>query len=112
MLLEKVIAKANNNNKQPQALAIKVVLKFSNKPTAKAISKKVEIPANKGITELGNNGFSVLVYATKFSQLPQAECALSHKPNLSATADNKPALSERRKNHSTIFISDIFIIVY
>ncbi len=57
MLVENVIANANNNSKKPLYLAIKEVLKFESKTTAKMSSRKVAVPAKKGITDCGISGF-------------------------------------------------------
>ena len=95
--VEKVIAKANVNNKTPLNFANSSVLNPIRRKNAKTISAPVaKMPIN-GINESGNQGFINLVYSKKLFQLPHTETFLLQIPNLSATADKKPIEIASRK---------------
>ncbi|WP_317043522.1 hypothetical protein [Flavobacterium pectinovorum] len=95
--------KANNNNKKPLSLANSSVLKPKSRKTGKIISAAVAIIPTGLIKLSGINGFNTLVYATKFSQFPQAETCLLQSPNQSATAERKLIESAKRRNILTDF---------
>ncbi|MEZ0129298.1 hypothetical protein AB9T88_05770 [Flavobacterium sp. LBUM151] len=78
-------------------------MKPKSRNIARIISAAVAIIATGLIRLSGINGFNNLVYATKFSQFPQAETSLLQSPNRSATAERKPIERARRRNILTDF---------
>ena len=111
MPVEKLMDKLNSSNKIPLSFANNSVLKPANKNKAKISSAAVATVPMAGIIEAGIHGFINRVYSKKLPQFPQTETSLLHHPNLSATADTKPAEIANRKNSLTmiyfVFVIDI-----
>src|SRR5690606_26929814 len=97
--MEKVMDRANINNRKPLNFANHSVLKPIINPMAKTISAIVAMVPIIGIMDSGNQGFSIPVYSKKFSQFPQVETSLLHHPNRSATADKNPAERASLRNN-------------
>ena len=99
--------KPNVRRSSPLNLAKSSVLKPIIKHMAKITSKAVAIVPRVEIIASGNQGFIAFVYSKKLSQFPHAETVSGQNPNLSATADKKPAEMVNRKK---ILIMFLFIL--
>lgn len=104
MPVENIIDNAKTNNNNPLNFANNSVLIPTNKKTARIISAPVATIPSNGINESGNQGFIILVYSKKFSQLPHIETSLLQIPNLSATTDKKlNEIASRKKSFINLF---------
>ena len=89
--------KASNSN--ALSFAKSSVLSPMSRQNANNISAPVAIAPTMEIMPLGNQGLICPVYSRKLFQFPQAETSAFHHPNLSATAERKPAEMDKRKNN-------------